>query len=79
MLMLTLKSTPIVALASSSGSHCESEKRSKRLLLPTDAFPMRRSLTLTGCCWGGTGGIEEESWVCGAVSELTKRGGNDAR
>ena len=45
---LTRKSTPIVAVASSSGIHCSSEKRKRRLLLPTDALPMSSSLTLTG-------------------------------
>lgn len=45
---LTRKSTPIVAVASSSGIHCSSEKRKRRLLLPTDALPMSNSLTLTG-------------------------------
>jgi hypothetical protein len=44
--MRTLKSTPMVADASSSGSHCSSEKRRRRLLFPTEEFPMRRSLTL---------------------------------
>ncbi len=44
--ILTRKSTPIVAVASSSGSHCSSLKRSRRLLLPTLELPMRRSLTL---------------------------------
>lgn len=57
---LTRKSTPMVALLSSSGSHCSSEKRRRRLDLPTDEFPIRRSLTLTGC-WtfdeDETGGI----------------------
>ena len=38
----------MVALASSSGSHCSSEKRKRRLLLPTEELPMRRSLTLMG-------------------------------
>lgn len=46
--LLTRKSTPIVALLSSSGSHCSSEKRSNRLDLPTEEFPMRRSFTLIG-------------------------------
>jgi hypothetical protein len=45
---LTLKSTPIVALASSSGNHCWSEKRNSRLLLPTDELPMISSFTLMG-------------------------------
>lgn len=45
---LTRKSTPMVAVASSSGIHCSSEKRKRRLLLPTDALPMSSSLTLTG-------------------------------
>lgn len=45
-ILCTRKSTPIVALASSSGSHCSSEKRSKRLLLPTLELPISRSLTL---------------------------------
>ena len=44
----TRKSTPIVALDSSSGSHCSSENLRRRLLFPTDEFPMRRSLTLMG-------------------------------
>jgi len=39
----TLKSTPIVAEASSSGSHCSSVNRNKRLLLPTDEFPKTHS------------------------------------
>ena len=43
---LTRKSTPIVALASSSGSHCSSENRTRRLLLPTEEFPIRSSLQL---------------------------------
>lgn len=42
----TLKSTPIVALLSSSGNHCSSENRSKRLLFPTEELPISRSLTL---------------------------------
>ena len=46
----TRKSTPIVALASSSGNHCLSEKRNKRLLFPTDELPMRSSLTLMSSC-----------------------------
>ena len=45
---LTRKSTPIVAVASSSGIHASSENRSNRLLFPTDALPIRRSLTFTG-------------------------------
>ncbi len=51
----TLKSTPIVALASSSGNHCLSEKRSKRLLFPTDELPISRSLTLISSCDRGCG------------------------
>jgi hypothetical protein len=43
---LTRKSTPIVALASSSGNHCSSENRIRRLLLPTEEFPIRSSLQL---------------------------------
>lgn len=46
--ILTRKSTPIVAVASSSGSHCSSEKRSNKLLFPTDEFPIIRSFTFTG-------------------------------
>jgi hypothetical protein len=46
----TLKSTPIVALASSSGNHCLSEKRRRRLLFPTDEFPISSSLTLISSC-----------------------------
>jgi hypothetical protein len=46
----TLKSTPIVALASSSGNHCLSEKRRRRLLFPTDEFPISSSLTLMSSC-----------------------------
>ena len=46
--VLTRKSTPIVALDSSSGSHCSSENLSNRLLFPTDEFPMRSNLTLIG-------------------------------
>jgi hypothetical protein len=45
---LTRKSTPIVALLSSSGSHCSSENRSNRLDFPTDEFPMRRIFTFMG-------------------------------
>jgi hypothetical protein len=45
-LQLTRKSTPIVADASSSGNHCSSEKRKRRLLFPTDELPMSNSLTL---------------------------------
>lgn len=45
----TRKSTPIVAVASSSGNHCSSENRSNKLLFPTEEFPMSSSLTLTGC------------------------------
>ena len=48
-LVLTRKSTPIVALLSSSGSHCSSEKRSNKLDFPTEEFPISRSLTLMGC------------------------------
>lgn len=51
----TLKSTPIVALASSSGNHCLSEKRSNKLLFPTDELPMSSSLTLMSSC--GVGAI----------------------
>ena len=46
----TRKSTPIVALASSSRNHCLSEKRNNRLLFPTDELPMRRKLTLMCSC-----------------------------
>ena len=53
----TLKSTPIVALASSSGINCLSEKRRRRLLFPTDEFPISRSLTLISSCGRGCGGI----------------------
>ena len=42
----------MVALDSSSGSHCSSEKRRRSELLPTDELPMRRSLTLMS---GATG------------------------
>jgi hypothetical protein len=42
----TLKSTPIVADASSSGNHCSSENRKRRLLFPTEELPMSKSLTL---------------------------------
>ena len=45
-LRLTRKSTPIVALASSSGNHCSSENRMRRLLLPTEEFPISSSLQL---------------------------------
>lgn len=38
----------MVAFASSSGSHCSSENRKSKLLLPTEELPMRRSLTLMG-------------------------------
>lgn len=44
----TRKSTPIVALLSSSGSHCSSENRRRRLLLPTEEFPMSKSLQFMG-------------------------------
>lgn len=58
---LTRKSTPIVALASSSGSHCSSEKRRRRLLFPTDELPISRSLQLMGgglaAFVAGTGGM----------------------
>lgn len=46
--VLTRKSTPMVAFDSSSGSHCSSEKRRRRLLLPTEELPIRRSLTFMG-------------------------------
>jgi hypothetical protein len=42
----TRKSTPIVALVSSSGNHCSSENLSSKLDLPTEELPIRRSLTL---------------------------------
>ena len=45
---LTLKSTPIVALASSSGNHCSSENLSNRLLLPTLEFPISSNFTFIG-------------------------------
>ena len=67
----TRKSTPIVAVASSSGNHCLSEKRSKRLLFPTDEFPMRSSLTLmSSCdCACGVGAIVVMVWkMCGIKS-----------
>ena len=38
----------MVALASSSGNHCSSEKRRSKLDLPTEELPMRRSLTFIG-------------------------------
>jgi hypothetical protein len=38
----------MVALLSSSGSHCSSEKRSRRLLFPTDELPMSNNLQLIG-------------------------------
>lgn len=41
----TRKSTPIVALLSSSGTHCSSENRRRRQDFPTDIFPIRRSFT----------------------------------
>ena len=53
---LTLKSTPIVALLSSSGSHCSSENRNSKLDLPTDELPISKSLTLIG--WVAVGAIE---------------------
>jgi hypothetical protein len=59
----TRKSTPIVALASSSGNHCLSEKRSKRLLFPTDELPMRSSLTLMSSCECDCGVGAIVSWV----------------
>ena len=51
--MRTRKSTPIVALLSSSGSHCSSENRSSKLLLPTEELPISKSLQLIGA--GGLG------------------------
>lgn len=55
----TLKSTPIVALLSSSGSHCSSENLSNILLFPTEEFPISRSLTLT-VDWDAAGAMNED-------------------
>jgi hypothetical protein len=44
----TLKSTPIVALASSSGNHCSSENRIKRLDFPTEELPISNNLQFIG-------------------------------
>src|ERR1700722_18274550 len=56
---LTRKSTPMVALVSSSGSHCSSENLRSKLLFPTDELPIRRSLQLMGgaACWFSMGAI----------------------
>ena len=45
---LTRKSTPMVELDSSSGSHCSSENLKSRLLFPTEELPISKSLQLTG-------------------------------
>jgi hypothetical protein len=49
----TRKSTPMVGAALSSGNHCRSQKRTKRLLFPTAELPMRITLTLTNSGGGG--------------------------
>lgn len=56
----TRKSTPMVALLSSSGSHCSSENRSNRLDFPTEELPMRSNLTFMGCDAGAVGGMLKE-------------------
>jgi hypothetical protein len=61
----TRKSTPIVALASSSGNHCLSEKRNNRLLFPTEELPMRSNLTLMSSCDDrdcGVGAMMRGAW-----------------
>src|SRR5262245_274949 len=57
---LTRKSTPIVALLSSSGNHCSSENRKSKLLFPTDELPMSRSFTLMGEDGVSVGGMAVE-------------------
>jgi hypothetical protein len=42
----------MVALLSSSGSHCSSEKRSRRLLFPTEELPISSNLQLIGTSLG---------------------------
>ena len=62
----TRKSTPIVALLSSSGSHCSSEKRRSKLLFPTEEFPINSSLQLIGGAEGvglSVGAIVCEEWA----------------
>ena len=65
--MQTLKSTPIVALASSSGTHClstsGSANRSSKLLFPTLEFPIRSSLQLMVCGLDDGGIISQETLV----------------
>jgi hypothetical protein len=67
----------MVALLSSSGSHCSSEKRSRRLLFPTDELPMSNNLQLIGTFLDeGVGAIgsyyadDEIRWGCRWVTVM---------
>lgn len=64
----------MVALDSSSGSHCSSENRRSRLLFPTDELPISSSLQLMGgpdvAELGGLSVMGAMGWALCAVTVL---------